>query len=97
MGHDLAHQLPLEDALADPETEAGVLDAVYDLMRDRATFVIAHGLVRMEEVDEILALDRGRIIQRGTHEELVNAFGQYQALFEVQREALKVQWGFVDL
>jgi ATP-binding cassette subfamily C protein CydC len=72
----------------DPETEAGVLEAAYELMPGRATLVITHRLVRMEEADEILVLDRGRIVERGTHERLVNARGLYQELFEAQREVL---------
>ncbi len=48
-----------------------MLDATYDLMRFRATLVITHRLVRLEEVDEILVLGGGRIIERGTHEELI--------------------------
>jgi ABC-type transport system involved in cytochrome bd biosynthesis fused ATPase/permease subunit len=72
----------------DPETEAGVLDAAYDLMRDRATLVITHRLVRMEDMDEILVLDRGRIVERGTHVELVNSHGLYRELYETQCEVL---------
>ena len=72
----------------DPETEIGVLDAAYDLTRDRATLVITHRLVRMEEVDEILVLDRGRVVERGTHAELVNARGLYRGLYEAQNELL---------
>jgi ATP-binding cassette subfamily C protein CydC len=72
----------------DPETEAGVLEAAYELMPGRATLVITHRLVRMEEVEEILVLDRGRIVERGTHEELVNVRGLYQELFETQCEVL---------
>ncbi len=68
-----------------------MLDATYDHMRDRATLVITHRLIRMEEVGEILVLDRGRIVERGTHEELVNAPGLYQALFEAQWEVLTLQ------
>lgn len=62
-----------------------MLDATYDHMRDRATLVIIHRLVRMEEVDEILVLARGRIIERGTHEELLIGRGPYSDLLEVQR------------
>jgi ABC-type multidrug transport system fused ATPase/permease subunit len=65
-----------------------VLEAAYELMPGRATLVITHRLVRMEEVDEILVLDRGRIVERGTHEDLVNARGLYRELFEAQREVL---------
>ena len=73
----------------DPETEAGVLDAAYDLMRERATLVITHRLVRMEDVDEILVLKAGRIVERGTHEELVSSRGLYRELFEVQCSVLE--------
>jgi ABC-type multidrug transport system fused ATPase/permease subunit len=66
-----------------------VLEAAYELMPGRATLVITHRLARMEEVDEILVLGRGRIVERGTHEELVNARGLYQELFEAQCEVLR--------
>lgn len=60
----------------DPVTERGLLDAVYGLMRDRATLVITHRLVRMEEMDEILVLDAGRFVERGTHSELERRRGR---------------------
>jgi ATP-binding cassette subfamily B protein len=57
-------------------------------MRDRATLVITHRLVRMEEMDEILVLDSGRIVERGTHGELVLAGGLYHEMLETQRDML---------
>lgn len=72
----------------DPITERELLDATYELMRDRTTLVVTHRLVRMEEMDEILVLDAGRIAERGTHEELVRAGGLYNQMFEVQRGML---------
>ncbi|MEJ7816461.1 MAG: thiol reductant ABC exporter subunit CydC [Rubrobacter sp.] len=72
----------------DPVTERELLDAAYELMRGRATLVVTHRLVRMEEMDEILVLDAGRIVERGTHEELVHAGGLYYRILEVQREML---------
>lgn len=74
----------------DPVTERELLDAVYGLMRDRATLVITHRLVRMEEMDEILVLDAGRIVERGTHEELEGRHGMYRRMLDVQRELLAV-------
>ncbi len=56
----------------DPGTERELLDAVYRSRGDRATLVITHRLVRMEEMDEILVLDRGRIVERGTQGSKVN-------------------------
>lgn len=70
----------------DPVTERGLLDAVYGAMRDRATLVITHRLVRMEEMDEILVLDAGRVVERGTHVELENRRGLYRRMLDVQRE-----------
>jgi ATP-binding cassette, subfamily C, bacterial CydC len=56
------------------------------MMRDRATLVITHRLVRMEDMDEVLVLDGGRIVERGTHEELLGAGGLYSHMVEVQRD-----------
>jgi ATP-binding cassette subfamily C protein CydC len=72
----------------DPITERQLLDTTYELMRDRATLVVTHRLVRMEEMDEILVLDSGRIVERGTHGELVVAGGLYHEMLETQREML---------
>jgi ATP-binding cassette, subfamily C, bacterial CydC len=70
----------------DPITERELLDATYRLMRDRGTLVVTHRLVRMEEMDEILVLDAGHIVERGTHEELARESGLYSQMLEVQRE-----------
>lgn len=72
----------------DPVTERDLLHATYGLMRDRATLVITHRLVGMEDMEEILVLDAGRIVERGTHEELVGARGLYRQMVEVQRGVL---------
>jgi ATP-binding cassette subfamily C protein CydC len=72
----------------DPVTERELLDALYESTRDRATLVITHRLVRMEMMDEILVLDGGRVVERGTHEELADARGLYHQMVEVQRGVL---------
>jgi ATP-binding cassette, subfamily C, bacterial CydC len=72
----------------DPLTERRLLDAAYEMMRDRATLVITHRLVRMDEMDEILVLDGGRIVERGTHEKLLEAGGLYRHMVEVQSDIL---------
>jgi ATP-binding cassette, subfamily C, bacterial CydC len=74
----------------DPITEREVLNATYELMRDHATLVVTHRLVRMEDMDEILVLDAGRIVERGTHEELVRVGGLYHQMLEVQRDMMVV-------
>ena len=50
--------------------------------------MVTHRLVRMEEMDEILVLDAGRTVERGTHEELARAGGLYHQMLEAQREML---------
>ena len=78
--------LVLDDALSavDTETEAQILDALA-LRRGRSTtIVIAHRLSTLMTADEILVLDRGRIVQRGTHEQLKDATGMYQRVWMIQ-------------
>jgi ATP-binding cassette subfamily C protein CydC len=72
----------------DPATERDILDAIYGSTRERATLVITHRLVRMERMDEILVLERGRIVERGTHTELEGWHGMYRRMLDVQRELL---------
>jgi ATP-binding cassette subfamily C protein CydD len=61
----------------DAETEAGVLDSLRDLLSGRTALIIAHRLRTVQNADEILVLSRGQIIERGTHEELLQAKGLY--------------------
>jgi ABC-type multidrug transport system fused ATPase/permease subunit len=72
----------------DPATERELLDAVYRSTQDRATLVITHRLVRMEQMDEILVLERGRVVERGTHAELEASQGTYRRMLDIQRELL---------
>jgi ATP-binding cassette subfamily C protein CydC len=72
----------------DPTTERELLDAIYDLTPDHATLVITHRLVHMERMDEILVLEGGRIVERGTHEGLLKVNGLYKRMFGVQNQML---------
>ena len=82
--------LILDEATAnlDPLTEQAVLDALAVLMRGRTTLMMTHRLVAMERMDEILVLDRGRISERGTHDQLLMQDGLYRRMFEVQNGML---------
>jgi ABC-type multidrug transport system fused ATPase/permease subunit len=72
----------------DPATEHELLAALYESVPERATLVITHRLVHMEQMDEILVLDRGRIAERGIHAELLKANGPYKRMVEVQNQIL---------
>ncbi|MDH5500828.1 MAG: lipid ABC transporter permease/ATP-binding protein, partial [Gammaproteobacteria bacterium] len=59
-------------------------DALSTLMKDRTTLVIAHRLSTVENADQIIVLDQGRIVESGTHSELLALNGQYSSLYKMQ-------------
>jgi ATP-binding cassette subfamily B multidrug efflux pump len=71
-------------AAIDAVTERRVRDALAHATRTKATIIIAHRLSSLMHADQILVLDEGRIIERGTHAELVKAGGVYADLYELQ-------------
>ncbi len=78
--------LILDDATSsvDAETEALIQEALNRLMEGRTTFIIAHRIQSVMKADLILVMDRGRIVQMGTHEELINRPGLYRDIYEIQ-------------
>jgi ATP-binding cassette subfamily B protein len=64
----------------DNETERAVQEALDDLSRGRTTIAIAHRISTIRDADQILVLDAGEIVERGTHDELVELGGRYAAL-----------------
>ena len=68
----------------DTESERLVQQAIERLMRERTVLVIAHRLATVRDADEIVVLDGGRVVQRGSHEELLRAGGLYRRLYDLQ-------------
>jgi len=78
--------LILDDATAavDMETEHEIQIGLKHLMAGRTTFIIAHRLSSLKHADQILVLDAGRVVERGTHEQLLAQNGVYRAVYEIQ-------------
>lgn len=78
--------LILDDATSavDMETERQIQAALRNVTRGRTTFIIAHRLSSLKHADEILVLDQGRIVERGTHAELIQKKGMYRRIYEIQ-------------
>jgi ATP-binding cassette, subfamily B, bacterial len=78
--------LILDDATSsvDTETEGEIREALRTLMKGRTTFIIAHRIQSVMNADLILVFDKGEIVQRGTHDELVLQPGIYRQIYEVQ-------------
>ncbi len=76
----------LDEATAhlDNESEAAVQRALDETMTDRTSLVIAHRLSTIRNADQILVIDEGRIVQRGSHDELLERGGLYRTLYETQ-------------
>jgi subfamily B ATP-binding cassette protein MsbA len=78
--------LVLDEATSslDSESEAKIQDGLRALRRGRTTFVIAHRLSTIRSADQILVLEGGEIVERGTHDELLAANGRYRQLYDKQ-------------
>ncbi len=68
----------------DTQTEALIQDALRKLMRGRTSIIIAHRLSTIQNVDRIVVLHRGRIVEEGTHRQLLEGNGYYRRLYELQ-------------
>lgn len=78
--------LLLDDTLSavDAEAERRILGALGEARRGRTTVLVSHRVSAVRELDQILVLARGRVVQRGTHDELAAAPGYYREMIELQ-------------
>jgi ABC-type transport system involved in Fe-S cluster assembly fused permease/ATPase subunit len=73
----------------DTKTEREIQASLSEVSAERTTLVIAHRLSTVVDADEILVLDRGRIVERGDHRELLRHQGAYAAMWARQQEAAR--------
>jgi len=78
--------LILDDATSsvDVKTEADIRKALDNLMKDRTTFIIAHRIQSVMKADTIVVLDKGEIVQKGSHDELIAQDGIYRQIYDIQ-------------
>ena len=68
----------------DSESEALIQDALWKLMEGKTTIVIAHRLSTIQKMDRILVLDHGKVVEEGTHKELIRKNGIYSEFWDRQ-------------
>jgi ABC-type multidrug transport system fused ATPase/permease subunit len=78
--------LILDDSTSsvDANTEEEIRKAMEEVMEGRTTFIIAHRLSTVHRADEIIVLDKGEVVERGTHQELLAKNGKYREIYELQ-------------
>ena len=79
----------LDEATAsiDPENEHLIQNAISELTKGRTIITIAHRLATIEQADQILVVDDGRIVQKGTHKELISLEGRYREFIQIREKA----------
>ncbi len=73
----------------DPITEKQVLDVLFGIMKNKMSLLITHRLIGLENMDEIIVMDQGMIVERGRHDELVRSDGIYRRLWDLHNKILR--------
>ncbi|MBQ3074672.1 MAG: ATP-binding cassette domain-containing protein, partial [Clostridia bacterium] len=83
--------LILDEATAamDTKTERKIQEALRVISKDRTTITIAHRLSTLRDADHLIVIEEGKMVETGTHEELLQRDGVYKKLYTLQMEALK--------
>ena len=76
-------------ASIDAETEAEIFDHFQSLTKDKMVVLISHRFSTVRRADTIAVLDKGRVIEKGSHEELMTFAGEYARLFELQAKGYR--------
>jgi ABC-type multidrug transport system fused ATPase/permease subunit len=84
-----AHVLVLDEATSsiDTETEVAIQQGIHSLMEGKTAIAIAHRLSTIQDVDRIYVLHKGRVVEQGRHQELLEARGVYHHLYQLQYRA----------
>ena len=82
----------LDEATAnvDPENERDLMEAIRELTREKTVIMIAHRLKTVRNADQIVVIDKGRIVEQGKHDELVKLGGIYARFIDSRKQA--VSW-----
>jgi len=73
-------------AALDPDSEYEILEAMLELMKEKTALVVTHRLALCQKVDRIIVMDKGEIIETGTHTELIKKDGRYAKMYKKQGE-----------
>ena len=77
-------------ASLDPATERELIDSTRRMFTDKAVLVISHRFANVVDADRIYVLGQGRVVEEGTHEELMNRRGHYTEMYRVQASTFGV-------